>query len=243
MFCFLLPGRVAGVFRYDRGSRYNLTFQQAKTACEKDFGATLADRHQLYAAYEGGLNECRAGWISSAEAAYPRVHKNWKCGQNQTGIITYGIRQNIQETWDVFCYKEDMACGGVLNGLEGEFQSPGFGHSYQSDMDCTWEISAPAGHLILLTFQSFVLEEHRSCKYDSVTVFDGRKAEEQELGRFCGSELPPLLRSTSSSMIVQMKSDSSLQLDGFSAHFRSIKSPSGKLLCSKICFAYQSNLV
>ncbi|XP_066579529.1 uncharacterized protein LOC136770941 [Amia ocellicauda] len=147
-----------------------------------------------------------------------------------TEIVLTGRTRKPEGTTVITTSQEStVACGGVLNGLEGEFQSPGFGHSYQSDMDCTWEISAPAGHLILLTFQSFVLEEHRSCKYDSVTVFDGRKAEEQELGRFCGSELPPLLRSTSSSMIVQMKSDSSLQLDGFSAHFRSIKSPSGSV--------------
>ncbi|XP_069047172.1 uncharacterized protein [Lepisosteus oculatus] len=105
-----LSRRVAGVFHYDRNIRYNLTFQEAKEACEKDFAASLADRMQLFTAYQQGLEECRAGWISSAEVAYPRVHKNWNCGQNHTGIITYGIRENLLERWDVFCYKEDNNC-------------------------------------------------------------------------------------------------------------------------------------
>uniref|UniRef100_A0A8C4RW21 Uncharacterized LOC114653453 n=1 Tax=Erpetoichthys calabaricus TaxID=27687 RepID=A0A8C4RW21_ERPCA len=107
---FFLNRRVSGVFLYDRHTRYNLTFDDAADACEKDFGATIADRHQLYAAYKAGLEECRAGWILGAEVAYPRITQNWNCGQNETGIITYGIRKNQSETWDVFCYKEDDNC-------------------------------------------------------------------------------------------------------------------------------------
>nr|XP_015209864.1 PREDICTED: uncharacterized protein LOC107078240 [Lepisosteus oculatus] len=615
-----LSRRVAGVFHYDRNIRYNLTFQEAKEACEKDFAASLADRMQLFTAYQQGLEECRAGWISSAEVAYPRVHKNWNCGQNHTGIITYGIRENLLERWDVFCYKEDnncsvyptffptaqssaasenaeiqnvsggyftitstlrrrktgtktadtgnswtrrdpkgfnnnspvtttlngmrsgssessngltrardgpfnipddgnqemassikerqtmepllqdaitgaaeveqategfeilsskmpgsplfsvqlkttphnavpeskitdvklvgpfrtvsasfvsdslmshalplptqglykqdnaeqtqgdnidiihpssrkdinqstyttttmfsmssyqpntspelrevtsaavsnerqttetytnrqeafserslfefvkptktpvfklttaghlkdrmagsrtisqnlesehtqktgnahgneasteelqmkelhvtatspsyprshdpvqdlnsatdqpdhpektpvtvltdtgrqheattvigssevppVSCGGVLQGDKGEFQSPGFPQSYPSNMDCTWEVTAPPGHLILLAFHSMALEEHKGCQYDFITVFDGKREEGVELGRFCGSQLPPPLRSSSNTMTVQLRSDASVELDGFSVRFHSVKPPS-----------------
>ncbi|MBN3325534.1 TSG6 protein, partial [Atractosteus spatula] len=231
----IFAGRVAGVFHYDRNIRYSLTFQQAQQACEKDFAASLADRMQLFTAYQQGLEECRAGWISSAEVAYPRVHKNWNCGQNHTDIITYGIRENLLERWDVFCYKKDnncsvyptqVSCGGVLQGDKGEFQSPGFPQSYPSNMDCTWEVTAPPGHLILLAFHSVVLEEHKGCQYDFVTVFDGKREEGVELGRFCGSELPPPLRSSSNTMTVQLRSDASVELDGFSVRFHSVKPPS-----------------
>uniref|UniRef100_W5MZE1 Tumor necrosis factor, alpha-induced protein 6 n=1 Tax=Lepisosteus oculatus TaxID=7918 RepID=W5MZE1_LEPOC len=220
-------GRVAGVFHYDRNIRYNLTFQEAKEACEKDFAASLADRMQLFTAYQQGLEECRAGWISSAEVAYPRVHKNWNCGQNHTGIITYGIRENLLERWDVFCYNPHrVSCGGVLQGDKGEFQSPGFPQSYPSNMDCTWEVTAPPGHLILLAFHSMALEEHKGCQYDFITVFDGKREEGVELGRFCGSQLPPPLRSSSNTMTVQLRSDASVELDGFSVRFHSVKPPS-----------------
>ncbi|XP_035269113.1 uncharacterized protein LOC118225159 isoform X2 [Anguilla anguilla] len=105
-----LRRRVAGVFHYDRNSRYSLTYMEARLACERDFGASIADRKQLLAANEGGMEECRASWISEAEVAYPRVHLNWNCGQNQTGIISYGVRKDLLEKWDVFCYKMDNNC-------------------------------------------------------------------------------------------------------------------------------------
>ncbi|KAI1889261.1 hypothetical protein AGOR_G00177320 [Albula goreensis] len=230
---------------------------------------------QLQAANEGGLEECRAGWISGAEVAYPRVHLNWNCGQNQTGIISYGIRNDLLEKWDVFCYKVDddcamfqeaempglpsvgprkngsnenctghfhgldftigttgvtsetttaMSCGGFLYEEDGDFQSPGFPHAYLSDMDCSWVIVVQPGHLVQLNFRAMVLEEHRGCQYDYISVFDGRASEKRLLGRLCGSELPPPLRSSSNVMTVQMKSDTSVELDGFSAHFHTVKS-------------------
>ncbi|KAK6490383.1 versican core protein-like isoform X1 [Huso huso] len=119
---------------------------------------------------------------------------------------------------------QSASCGGVLRGVMGEFQSPGFPQSYLSDMDCTWVIEAPVGHIVHLDFHSLVLEEHRTCQYDYVIVYDGRGAAKQELGRFCGSELPPQLRATSNAMMVVMKSDSSVELDGFSAQFSTVKS-------------------
>ncbi|KAM4688769.1 uncharacterized protein O3C94_006904 isoform 2-T2 [Discoglossus pictus] len=105
-----LNRRIEGVFHYDRHSRYSLTYQDAQTACEQDFRATLASRDQLAEAMKSGLQECRAGWISKAEVAYPRIRQHWNCGENKTGIISYGIRQNLQEKWDVFCYKHDDDC-------------------------------------------------------------------------------------------------------------------------------------
>ncbi|XP_053323809.1 uncharacterized protein LOC128497671 [Spea bombifrons] len=90
--------------------RYQLTYYDATVTCQQDFGAALATREQLSKALQSGLEECRAGWITSAEVAYPRINKHWNCGENRTGIISYGIRQNLLEKWDVFCYKLDDDC-------------------------------------------------------------------------------------------------------------------------------------
>ncbi|XP_069075234.1 uncharacterized protein [Pleurodeles waltl] len=116
-----LASRVEGVFHYDRHTRYQLTFDDALMSCKLDFGAEMANRDQLLLAYTSGLEECRAGWLISGEVAYPRVQRNWKCGENKTGIISYGIRKNHWEKWDVFCYKLDDDCsmynGPYLNSL------------------------------------------------------------------------------------------------------------------------------
>ncbi|XP_040289086.1 uncharacterized protein LOC121001914 [Bufo bufo] len=105
-----LNRRRGGVFHYDRHMRYQLNYRNAQEACVQDFGGKIATRDQLEKALNVGLEECRAGWITSAEVAYPRITKHWNCGENKTGIISYGIRQNLQEKWDVFCYKEDDDC-------------------------------------------------------------------------------------------------------------------------------------
>ncbi|XP_072267995.1 uncharacterized protein [Pyxicephalus adspersus] len=114
-FCFplckhYLNRRREGVFHYDRHMRYQLTYTEAQRACLQDFGGKLATRDQLLQAQKSGLEECRAGWITLAEVAYPRINSRWNCGFNKTGLISYGIRQNLNEKWDVFCYKEDDDC-------------------------------------------------------------------------------------------------------------------------------------
>ncbi|XP_077125793.1 uncharacterized protein LOC143782323 [Ranitomeya variabilis] len=105
-----LSRRKEGVFHYDRHMRYQLNYHNAQVACIQDFGGKIATRDQLEKALKSGLEECRAGWISSAEVAYPRINNHWNCGENKTGIISYGFRQNLHEKWDVFCYKEDDDC-------------------------------------------------------------------------------------------------------------------------------------
>ncbi|XP_072008929.1 uncharacterized protein [Engystomops pustulosus] len=105
-----LSRRKEGVFHYDRHMRYQLSYQNAQKTCIQDFGGKIATREQLEKAFKSGLEECRAGWILSAEVAYPRINKHWNCGENRTGIISYGVRQNLQEKWDVFCYKENDDC-------------------------------------------------------------------------------------------------------------------------------------
>uniref|UniRef100_H3A6L9 Uncharacterized protein n=1 Tax=Latimeria chalumnae TaxID=7897 RepID=H3A6L9_LATCH len=230
----VLAGRVEGVFHYDRHTRYGLTFPEAKAACEWDFGAVISSRDQLYAAYKAGLEECRAGWILLAEVAYPRIHQTWKCGQNRTGIVSYGVRKSLMEKWDVYCYNtmkpHKDSCGGILRETKGKFQSPGFPQSYQSDMDCIWVIEVPVGYHVVLDFHSLVLEEHRTCQYDYVIVYGGQD-NRKELGRFCGPEVPPQLQAKSSVMTVIMRSDSSVELDGFLAHFSTVK-PSQGITCS-----------
>ncbi|XP_041041074.1 uncharacterized protein LOC121276571 isoform X4 [Carcharodon carcharias] len=345
---FYLSRRLSGVFHYDQRIRYSLTFPAAKLACEQDFGAAVATRDQLHTAYLAGLEGCRAGWISSGEVAYPRIHRNWNCGQNRVGIISYGVKKNLLEKWDVYCYKLDddcpaynksqqledkssnsksvnllleavipspwnnfsktqeiaeadltqiqnkttqfpnavmpsfhskhtndlygseiltsanvtfgetstasstnssekdnvkelvkpfmtenndknsnNSCGGVMRQTKGRFQTPHYPESYPSNMDCTWVIEASAGYLIRLDFISLFIEEHRTCKYDYVVVYDGKGPGKVEMGRFCGSEVPPQLQGSSNTMSITMKSDSSMELEGFSAQFSTFQIPAG----------------
>lgn len=48
---------------------------------------------------------CAAGWLDKARVAYPMSFSNPKCGFGHVGIVDYGIRNNLSETWDTFCYR------------------------------------------------------------------------------------------------------------------------------------------
>lgn len=48
---------------------------------------------------------CAAGWLDQARVAYPTTYSNPLCGFGHVGIVDYGIRKNLSETWDTFCYR------------------------------------------------------------------------------------------------------------------------------------------
>lgn len=120
-----------GVFHYNAGSgRYQLNYTAAQEACTA-VGGSLATYTQLSYAqqvsehntawfgpdllglvlilfccpFKGGLNICAAGWLDQARVAYPTTYSNPNCGYGHVGIVDYGIRQNLSETWDAFCYR------------------------------------------------------------------------------------------------------------------------------------------
>uniref|UniRef100_A0A667ZAU7 Stabilin 2 n=1 Tax=Myripristis murdjan TaxID=586833 RepID=A0A667ZAU7_9TELE len=100
-----------GVFhlRSDKG-QYKWNYTAAQQACTAE-GGTLATYTQLSYAQQGGLNMCSAGWLDEARVAYPTTYSNPNCGFGHVGIVDYGTRKNLSETWDTFCYRvKEVKC-------------------------------------------------------------------------------------------------------------------------------------
>ncbi|XP_078454208.1 contactin-associated protein 1-like isoform X1 [Lampetra planeri] len=117
-------------------------------------------------------------------------------------------------------------CGGVLAWMRaGEIRSPGFPRAYPSGADCTWEVRAPPEFTLRLAVQALGLEERRHCDYDSLSVYDGTGAGRRLLGRFCGFKLPLPLHSSGNSLTLVLKSDASVEHEGFSAKLTLVKRP------------------
>uniref|UniRef100_A0A3Q3FFP8 Stabilin 2 n=1 Tax=Labrus bergylta TaxID=56723 RepID=A0A3Q3FFP8_9LABR len=111
-----------GVFHYRsvRG-QYKLTYSDAQQACSAE-GGSIATYTQLSYAQQGGLNLCAAGWLDSARVAYPTTYSSPQCGFGHVGIVDYGTRKNLSETWDTFCFRmKEVTCecspGYVGDGL------------------------------------------------------------------------------------------------------------------------------
>ncbi|CAL8378696.1 unnamed protein product [Boreogadus saida] len=110
-------------------------------------------------------------------------------------------------------------CGGHLVTDSGFVASEGFPNQYQPNSKCTWYITVPAGHVVMLSFRLFDMEADATCRYDYLDVFNGHTRLVQRLGRFCGTFRPGALIATSNTMMLTMVADGSTAGRGFVAFF------------------------
>uniref|UniRef100_A0AAV2K8F2 Adhesion G-protein coupled receptor G6 n=1 Tax=Knipowitschia caucasica TaxID=637954 RepID=A0AAV2K8F2_KNICA len=109
-------------------------------------------------------------------------------------------------------------CDLLLEGSHGVIKSPCYPQKYPNSQTCRWTVQAPTGHIVQLTFVDFELEEAPGCIYDYAVVNTG-----QADVRFCGLTAHGLtLNSTGNVMVVNFKSDFSVQKRGFYVEYRHV---------------------
>ncbi|KAM3927008.1 stabilin-2 [Leptodactylus fuscus] len=90
--------------------QYKYNFSEATQAC-KDQDAVLATYNQLSYAQKANYHLCSKGWLDGGRVGYPTAYSSPNCGFGHVGIVDYGIRTNMSETFDVFCYRiKDVQC-------------------------------------------------------------------------------------------------------------------------------------
>ena len=99
--------------------------------------------------------------------------------------------RNGRDESEEFC-KHAGAYGGNFSDQNGIIYSPSYPSIYPDNADCTYTISQPNGHVILLNFLSMDTEE---C-YDYLEIRDGPSDVSPLLGKLCGSEIPAPIQSS-----------------------------------------------
>ncbi|XP_066272010.1 uncharacterized protein [Branchiostoma lanceolatum] len=84
---------------------YKYDLEEAKHACAEK-NATLASYHQLYEAWQDGLDVCACAWLSDGTARYPSRTARSGCG-NKVDIINCGDHTPN----DAWCFRDMPSCG------------------------------------------------------------------------------------------------------------------------------------
>lgn len=112
-------------------------------------------------------------------------------------------------------------CGGVLTGLSGKISSPGYPQEYSNNADCSWSIHVSNTSVVTLVFLDFQLENNEGCNFDFVALFDGPTITHRHLGKYCGTDKPLNIVTTSNHLLVVFKSDFNIGGRGFKAYYYS----------------------
>ncbi|XP_037398032.1 CUB and zona pellucida-like domain-containing protein 1 isoform X3 [Pygocentrus nattereri] len=122
-------------------------------------------------------------------------------------------------------------CGGHLFD-SGSISSPYYPNYYHDNAYCVWQLSAPAGQRIFLSFVDLELEHCCNCDY--INVYDGSSTASSLLGKLCYNDTTLRdFRSSSSYMTVLFRSDGSVVARGFKAFFSSsLPENTARVACS-----------
>ncbi|CAB1340813.1 unnamed protein product [Coregonus sp. 'balchen'] len=136
-------------------------------------------------------------------------HSNrlWLMFRSDYSVTFPGFRAH----WD----GTQTGCGGTLTTSSGGFSSPNYPLPYHTNAECYWLIKASAGSLITLSFGNFDLESSTSCTYDYLALYNGPNDQAPLIGSYCGNTPPPANTTTSSSLHVVFRTDSSIAMTGF----------------------------
>ncbi len=89
---------------------------------------------------------------------------------------------------------------------------------------CFFVFTAPKGYHIQLDFRDkFHIEASEDCKYDFLEMRDGPFGYSDSLGRYCGRNHPPLIKTKSRFLWVRFNSDESIEYKGFRAVYEYFK--------------------
>ncbi|XP_030055456.1 cubilin isoform X1 [Microcaecilia unicolor] len=119
-----------------------------------------------------------------------------------------------------------LPCGGTFSSSYGTVNSPTHSFTnYHNNMNCTYLITARSNRVVELKFNQFDLEASSSCVFDYVAVYDGPNINATSLGKFCGNVLPPILRSSNTSLLLVFRTDFSITRGGWRASYRQTLGP------------------
>uniref|UniRef100_A0A3B5L191 Cubilin n=1 Tax=Xiphophorus couchianus TaxID=32473 RepID=A0A3B5L191_9TELE len=119
-----------------------------------------------------------------------------------------------------------IPCGGFFNSTSGTVSSPALSiTNYHHNINCTYHITVQADRVVDLKFNTFSLEASSSCRYDYVAMYDGPDSLAPLMGRFCGTVIPPDIRSSTNNLFIIFSTDATVSGVGWRATYSQTLGP------------------
>lgn len=106
-------------------------------------------------------------------------------------------------------------CGGTWTDASGEITSPLRDGRYKANLMCEYVIRQPADSRVRVRFERFQLEHSADCVFDYVAMHEGATREAPLVGRWCGTQMPPVHLSLTNVLTIVMRTDYSIGGEGF----------------------------
>ncbi|XP_041458355.1 cubilin-like [Lytechinus variegatus] len=144
-----------------------------------------------------------------------------------TGPVFINFYTDSSVTGSGFRLNFEQGCGGEFTADSGLISTPPHLLSYKNDQNCTWLITVDSSKNVEFKFNTFDLEYHSSCVYDYVQLFDGDDFSTPLTQPLCGATVPQgFFYSTSNTMLINMITDQSVTMAGFSGAYLATYGPS-----------------
>ncbi|KAK0043849.1 multiple epidermal growth factor-like domains protein 11, partial [Biomphalaria pfeifferi] len=113
---------------------------------------------------------------------------------------------------------------------------------------CSWLISVRSDYVISLRFSTFYIESSYGCQNQYFEIYDGNRVSSRRIGRYCGSGIPNVIRTTGNNMLVTYVSYSSYYTYYYYGNFYATYTSHtcrnftyGKESCDKNCRCVKEN--
>ncbi|XP_065571768.1 tolloid-like protein 1 [Artemia franciscana] len=220
-----LPTSCRWIIKGEPGSGIRLTFQRFSLAkinrCEYEYVEVFGNRSLLITGKFGRFcGETAPSVITTVDNVITVVFKADYQIANKGFTAVYSILNTTH------------GCNRIFSEPEGEIQSPRTpkGDRYPDNINCLYKIIAPAGAIIEVVFTHFFLEEGQNCTYDRLEILDYASLTQTNLkiiSRHCGSDLPPVFKSTDNVVLLNFTTNEATGFSGFRAHYKAIKTVYG----------------
>ncbi|XP_058980023.1 cubilin homolog [Musca domestica] len=133
---------------------------------------------------------------------------------------SFDNRRGFQIGWYVF----SSGCGGNLESDRGMITSPFYPNPYSNNARCEWRIHVHPGSTIHFTVNDLDLEQHASCRYDKLEIYEGTTEHKNRVAMICNlspDEMGKQYVVDSHEALVSFESDDSNRQRGFSLSYHS----------------------